>query len=177
MKYMIFICFLLLSCSTTKISVKNLRGDFTSEETKLMNSANEVIKNAKYGTLITVDQKGQPRSRIMDALLPDEKFEVWLATNPKSRKVNQILNNPNVTMYYWDESQIAYVSLMGKATIINNNQIKSKKWKPEWTKFYKNKKDDVMLIHFVPEMLEMINVSQGFNGDKNTWSPHQVKLR
>lgn len=174
---MIFICFLLLSCSTTYKSLKNLRSDFTPEEKKIINSAREVIKNAKYGTLITVDKKGQPRSRIMDALFPDDKFEIWLATNPKSRKVNQILNNSNVTMYYWDESHNAYVSLMGKATIINDDEIKSNKWKPEWSKFYKNKNEDVMLIHFIPEILEMINVSQGYDGDKKTWEPHQVRLR
>lgn len=166
-----------MSCTTTQNIRKNLRSDFNSDEIKIMSSANEVIKNARYGTLITVDENGQPRSRIMDALFPDKNFEVWLATNPKSRKVKQILNNPNATMYYWDESHGAYVSLMGKATMVNNNDIKSKKWKPEWTKFYKNKKEDVILIHFVPEILEMINVSQGFNGDKKTWSPHQVKLR
>jgi len=78
-------------------------------------------------------------------------------------------------LHYFDPSQMAYVSLMGKAYIVNDETIKKTKWKKDWENFYKNQTTDYMLIRFVT--LEFIGIVKGFTGDKETWAPHKVILR
>ena len=178
----------LLSCNNSKqakegASVNNeiisekLRNDFTEDEIALIETANEIIESSYYCTLVTIDKEGQPKVRIMEPFKPDDKYEIWLATNPKSRKVQEITNNSKSTVNYFDKTELSYVSLMGNSFIVNNEAIKSQKWKEGWEQHYKNKKEDYLLIRFVPESLELVSYTKGYTGDKITWAPDQVQLR
>jgi general stress protein 26 len=164
------------SCNI-KEKEKSYRQDFTQDEQAIIDTSLKIINDCYYGTLISIDEKGQPRARVMEPFAPESDFTIWLATNPKSRKVNQIKNNPKVSMHYFDKSQMGYVSLMGKATLVNDSEIKSKIWKEGWEKFYKNKEDAYLLICFIPESLEIISFPNAYNGNKDTWQPHRVLLR
>ncbi len=42
---------------------------------------------------------------------------VWLATNPRTRKVAEIRRNPRVTLYYFDREAQAYVTIFGHRSI------------------------------------------------------------
>jgi general stress protein 26 len=64
--------------------------------------------------LITVDAAGRAQARTMDAAPPNDEMVVWLATNPRSRKVDEIRRNPSVTLYYFDPKAPGYVSLLGR---------------------------------------------------------------
>lgn len=166
----------IFSCSGIEID-KVFRNDFSNEEQKIISQSKEIIKNTYFGTFITIDKNGQPRARVMEPFAPDENFIIWLATNPKSRKVSQIKNNPKTTLHYFDKSNLGYVSLMGKATLVNDEATKATKFKDGWDKFYPNQKEDYLLIKFVPEMLELISIPNGFTGDSLDWKPHRVELR
>ena len=179
MKEILFIISIFFfSCQSNQTrTISEIRNDFTKEEKELINVSREMIKNCYYGTFITIDENGQPRARIMEPFFPDENFEIWMATNPKSRKVQQIRQNPKTTMHYYDKNNMAYVSFMGNAYIVNDEQTKAQKWKKGWEQHYDNQKEAYMLIRFVPNVLELINFSKGYNGDKDNWAPHKVKLR
>jgi len=180
--------FLLLSCNNSKqanevalgnneVVSEKLRIDFTEEEIALIEAANEIIESSYYCTLVTIDKEGEPKVRVMEPFKPDDNYEIWLATNPKSRKVQQIKNNSKSTINYFDKTELSYVSLMGNAFIVNDEAIKSQKWKEGWEQHYKNKKEDYLLIRFVPESLELVSYTKGYTGDKITWAPDQVLLR
>ena len=156
---------------------KKLRSNFTTEEVAIIETSNEIIDSAYYCTLISIDKNGQPRARIMEPFRPDDNYEIWLATNPKSRKVQQIKNNSKSTVNYFNKAELSYVSLMGNAFIVNDEDIKSQKWKEGWEQHYKNKKEAYILIRFVPESLELVSYKKGYTGDKITWAPDLVKLR
>ena len=172
----IFLISLTISCNT-KIEHKSFRKEFNLEETKTLKIADSIIKSAYYTTLITLGTNNQPRARIVEPFLPEKDYTIWMATNPKSRKVNQLKNNSKTTLHYFDKNKLAYVSLMGNAYLINNDSIKNEKWKDGWEKFYPNKNKDLLLIKFVPNTLALISISDGFFGDKITWKPHWVQLR
>jgi len=178
----------LLSCNNSKqaneidlvnneIVSEKLRSDFTVDEIALIETANEIIESAYYCTLVTIDKEGQPKVRVMEPFKPDDNYEIWLATNPKSRKVQQIKNNSKSTVNYFNKTELSYVSLMGNAFIVNDEAIKSQKWKEGWEQHYKNRKEDYLLIRFVPESLELVSYTKGYTGDKITWAPDQVQLR
>ncbi|GEM_PF-433984 len=174
--FYLLLLFGLFSCNPKQEKQQTIRTDFTKKEQDILSAARRIIDSAYYGTLITLDQDNQPKARVMEPFRPNKDFTIWLATTPRSRKVQEIRNNPIATMHYFDKNRIGYVSLMGKAFIIDDDKIKSQKWKAGWDRFYKNQKDDYLLIKFIPKTLELISIPEGFVGDKKTWMPHQVKF-
>lgn len=162
-----------LACKETPVGENEDIQEKTSinSDTDVQNAALEIIANAYYCSLITVDEHGVARSRIMEPFPPEENWEVWMATNPKSRKVEQIETNNQVTLHYFDKNNLGYVSLMGKAYLVHDNSKKEKYWKDEWKAFYANRTDAYLLIKFVPEWMEVISVKHGLNGDVVTWEP------
>ena len=90
---------------------------------KLMNAAREIMASAGTCALITLDQQGRSRVRVMDPFLPESDFTVWFGTNPKSRKVDQIKKDPRVTLYYFDKNASGYVMIHGIAQIVNEPML------------------------------------------------------
>jgi general stress protein 26 len=117
--------------------------------------ARQIIDSAGCRTLITVDENSKPQARTMSTFTPDENFVIWLGTNPRSRKIQQIRNNPNVMVFYYDTKSWSYVSIAGQASIVNEPEKKSKYWKESWTQFYPDPEEDYTLIQVTPERLEI----------------------
>lgn len=144
---------------------------------ELIAAAREIITAARYCALITLDASGRPQARTLDPFPPDENLVVWLGTNPRTRKVAAIRRNPRVTLYYFDREAQAYVTIYGKARLVNDPKAKQKWWKEEWKSFYLNPASDYLLIMVVPERLEVVSVKQGIVGDSITWKPPAVTFR
>ncbi len=145
-----------------------------SFDNKLIGVAREIMASVRTCALITLDQTGRPRVRTMDPFPPDNNLVVWLGTNTKSRKVDQIKNDPRVTLYYLDNDNSGYVIIYGIAELVNPQDEKEERWKDEWAAFYPNKADDYLLIKVSPEWLEVISESRGIIGDSVTWKPPMV---
>jgi general stress protein 26 len=141
---------------------------------ELISAAREVMNTARYCALITTDGKGSVQARTMDAFAPDENMIVWLATNPRSRKVGEIRRNPRVTLYYFDRENQAYVTIHGTARLVNNTDEKSRHWKEQWSAFYPNRNKDYLLIKVVPTRLEIVDTKKGMVGDAKNWRPPTV---
>ena len=106
-----------------------------SAKSKLLLAAREIIGTTTTCALITLDEKGMPRVRSMDPFAPETDFTIWLATNPKSRKVAEIKKNPMVTLFYQDKSDQGYVSIRATAQLVNDQREKDKRWKEAWKDF------------------------------------------
>lgn len=141
---------------------------------KLKNGARELIHSAGICTLITLDENGEARARAMDPFLPEDDFTIWFGTNANSRKVEQIKNDPRVTLYYLDSDGSGYVTIQGIAELISDSQAKEKWWKEEWEAFYPNKEKDYLLIKVTPKSMEVLSPPRGINNDPVTWTPPTV---
>jgi len=139
----------------------------------LMMAAKEIMTTAKTCALITIDKEGRPRVRVMDPFLPEEDFTVWFGTNKKTRKTEQIKNNPKVTLYYLEPNNAGYVMITGVAELIDDSVEKEKRWKDTWRAFYPNM-DDYLLIKVSPKWMEVISYSHNIIGDELTWEPPKV---
>ena len=53
-------------------------------------AAREVMSKARYCALVTLGPDGQPQARLVDPLAPEADLSVWIATNPRTRKVDEI---------------------------------------------------------------------------------------
>jgi len=139
-----------------------------------LRAAREIMVYSPTCALVTQDESGTARVRTMDPFQPDEDFTIWLATNPRSRKVNEIKKNERVSLYYTGADNTGYVTVYGIAYIVNDQTEKDKRWKNEWSAFYSNRSDEYVLIKVIPVKLEVINYRHGINGDAVTWQPATV---
>ena len=121
----------------------------------LLTIARTIIDSARCRTFITVDENGKPQARTMSTFPPEEDMVIWLGTNPRSRKIKQIKNNPNVMVYYYDTKGLSYVSVAGQARIVDDPEKKIHYWKKSWTRYYPDPKKDYVLIEVTPERLEI----------------------
>lgn len=144
--------------------------------TKKINIAKEIMGSAGNCALITLDSEGRPRVRTMDPFSPEEDLTVWFGTNPRSRKVNQIKNDPRVTLYYFDQANFGYVMLQGTAELIDDKELKKKYWKEQWTAFYPDNDENYLLIKVSPNRFELVSYKHGIEGDPINWTPPVIDL-
>jgi general stress protein 26 len=142
-------------------------------------AARTIIDTARYATLITLDGSGHPQARVVDPLAPDADLTIWIGTNPQSRKVGQIARDRRVTLLYFDRAGESYVTVIGSATAVGDPREKARRWKDEWTGFYKdgNRGDDFLLIRVEPSRLEVSSAALGMANDPTTWRPVILDLR
>jgi general stress protein 26 len=142
----------------------------------LISAARQIMESAHFCALITLDKSGHPRARAMDPFSPEEDMTVWLGTNRKTRKVQEIKNDSRVTLFYLDPNAKGYVSLYGTARLVDDPQETARRWKPEWSRFYPDREKSYVLIQVTPSRLEVVNYERGVTGDPNTWKPPSVEF-
>ncbi|HXD33518.1 MAG TPA: pyridoxamine 5'-phosphate oxidase family protein [Pyrinomonadaceae bacterium] len=140
-------------------------------------AARELMTTTRYCALITVDGKSQAHARTMDPFPPDENLVVWLATNPRSRKVAEIRRNPRVTLYYFDAASQGYVSIYGRARVVDDPKEKARHWKNEWKDFYPDRVKSYLLIAVTPEKMEIVIVKKDIVGNSTRWTPPSVTFK
>lgn len=149
----------------------------TPERDTLIAVAREMMGSVRYCALITVDHKGHPQARAMDPFPPEEGMVIWLATNPKSRKVREIRNDPRVCLYYSDPGGAGYVTIAGIARLVDDPDEKARRWKEEWQEFYQDREKSYLLIEVTPEKLEIVNYKHDIIGDPDTWRVPSVEFK
>ena len=175
MKYLsklTFIVFSIILLYPLKDFSQNTDHKIISKDT-LIEAAKDIIASAKTCALITMNDS-VPMVRVMDPFPPENDFTVWFGTNPKSRKVNQIKKNPNVTLYYLEKDASGYVVIHGIAELVNDQEEKEKHWKEEWKAFYPDKNESYLLIKVTPKSMEVISYKHAILGDTSTWTPPSV---
>lgn len=145
----------------------------------ILPAAREVIAAARYATLVTIGDQGHPEARIMDPFPPEEDFTIWLATNSRSRKVEQLRRDSRVTLLYFDTADPGYVTVLGHAELVADPAEKAARWKEEWREFYRDRNlgADYLLIRVRPIRLELVSTRHGFTGDPETWRAAVVEFR
>ena len=159
---------LALGCQTSYSQNNN------KKDTELLKAAREIIADAGTCALVTLDEHGSPRVRAMDPFPPEEDFTIWFGTNKNSRKVKQIKRDPRVNLYYMENDNSSYVTISGKAELIDDPEMKQKYWKDQWNAFYDENKENYLLIKVTPEWLEVSSAKRGLNGESKSWAPPKI---
>jgi general stress protein 26 len=144
---------------------------------KAIAAARELIGTLKYCALITVDANGQPQVRTMNPFPPEDDMSVWMATTTKGRKYAEIQKNPRVTLYYANHADATgYVSLSGKAVLVADMQEVLKRKRAYWDQAFPGLKD-IVLIHVIPDRLEVVYYKAGLGGAPTTFAPTAIDLK
>lgn len=141
------------------ILLLSLAAVLLGQQQQALEAARGAMQAAKFCFLISVDPSGQPQSRLMEPLDADEDMKVWFGTNPKTRKVEQIRKNARTTLSYYDASGPNFVTLVGRARIVDNLEERKKRWRNEFEKFYPGGPTgaNFTLIEFTPARIELIS--------------------
>ena len=154
---------------------------FSQEQTTLSRdsvimAAREIISSVKYCALITIDSAGCADVRTMNPFPPEDDMTVWMATNTRSRKYNQINKNHNVTLYYANHSKAdGYVAIKGKAVLIKDSAEITKRKRDYWDQSFPDWKY-LVLIKVIPERLEVINYRRRMYNAEITWKVPSVEF-
>ncbi len=150
----------------------------SSSPAQIKAAAFDVMKAARYCTLITNGGDGQPQARVVDPLIAEQEAAIFIATNPLTRKVNEITRDSRVTLMFFNAPANEYVTVQGRATIVADAARRDAHWKPEWSAFYKEKTKgaDFMLFEVTPFRFEISSSRLGMNNDPKTWRPVILEL-
>ena len=160
--------FLLLFFSV--IFSQNISDDY------LESIAFDIIKESKNCVLVTLNSENKPTTRVMEHNLYNKKFDIYLVTNPFSRKVSHLKSNPIISLNFQSNDRLSYVSVNGETQLIDDIKLKNKYWKDEWTPHYKNIETDCVLIKIIPESLEIVSLTNEVFGDSKTWKPKTISI-
>jgi len=145
---------------------------------KILASAREVMSQARYCALISVDSAGQPQARTVDPLPGDGSLDVWVLTNRSSRKIEQLRHNPRAALYYFYLTKPGYVTLLGEAELIETAAAKALSWRPAWGESLREQiaREEFVLIHIRPRHLEIVSYAHGLPNDPKTMLPVMLDL-
>ena len=152
--------------------------DAAPSRAQIIDAATDIIRLARYGTLVTMGEDGRPQARIVDPFAPEADLTIWIATNPLTRKVQDIRRDPRVTLLYFNQARAEYVTVIGTARLETDPRQRAARWKAEWAGLYKddNRGDDYVLLRVRPSRLEVSSVERGLRNDPTTWRPLIVDL-
>lgn len=144
---------------------------------KVVAAARELMVAQQYCALITLDSTGLPQIRTMNPFPPDDAMIVYMATNTRSRKVEEIKKDPRVTLYYADHAKATgYVALSGKAVLVDDMQEILKRKRAYWDTAFPGLKN-IVLIKVIPERVDVVNYKAGLAGDPVTWRTTSIPVK
>ncbi len=98
------------------------------------------IDRQNVSFICSVDENNYPNMKAM--LKPRKRVglkKFYFSTNTSSMRVNQFLNNPNASIYFYHKGLIKYtgVMLVGKMEVLTDQETKNMIWRKGDTIFYK----------------------------------------
>jgi general stress protein 26 len=167
--------------TTAPPSVPRAELSLARDSAVVLDSADALIARDSSVGLVTVDASNRPRIRSVRAFrlkqpaTARDRFTIFVLTRQSTRKIDQIAENPLVTLYFNEDQRATYTTIMGRATVHrdpNNPRLESF-LDPVTVKFFWPAfPSDFVMIEVVPDWLEFIG--PGLWNDPDTWRPQAV---
>lgn len=102
---------------------------FTTNEDNIQ-KINALIKGINIAMLTTLDPDGQLHSRPMGTQQTEFDGSLWFFTSKTSGKVHAIETDAHVNVAYANPTDQSYISLAGKATLVEDRAKMEELWSP-----------------------------------------------
>lgn len=99
----------------------------------------EFINRQKVAFVASVDEDGFPNMKAMNAPRKIEDNSFYFSTNTSSMRVQQFLNNPKASIYFYNKGRFKYegVMLVGTMEVLQDEEIRQEIWQIGDTMYYK----------------------------------------
>ena len=111
----------------------------TTDVERLLAAARETMAKVQDCWLATPSQDGGISARVVVPIPPvpgEEDWTIWFATHGSSRKAAEIRRAGRLTIGYQHHPDRAYVSLQGRAALIEDRSTVRKHWNEERFRLY-----------------------------------------
>ena len=102
----------------------------------------ELIADFKVAMLTTVAEDGSLHSRPMIARPQSSDGELWFFTHAHTHKAEDIERQPRVNVSYADPTTEHYVSISGRALLLQDRQKMTELWDPGYAAWFSQGLDD-----------------------------------
>jgi len=152
-----------------------------SDTALLLDSADALLARHPSAGLVTVDASGRPRIRSVGAFrlarpaTPRDRFTVFVLTRRSTRKLEQLAQNPAVTLYFDEDDRTSYASIMGRATIHRDPihpRLQEFLDSATIRFFWPDYPRDFVMLEITPDWIEFMG--PGLWNDPDNWRPHAV---
>jgi general stress protein 26 len=138
-------------------NVKNL---YNEDAVKKIKDFVDDIKFCMFCTSVT----DMPfRTRPMSTLEVDEEGNLWFFSAKSSDKNDEIKDNDTVQLIYSKNSDVHFLTITGKATIVQDQAKKDELWNPIVKAYFPQGKDDpnLSLVKIKPEAAHYLDTING----------------
>lgn len=124
---------------------------------QLLRIARGIIAQVTWCFVITAGENGEVNARIIQIGVLQEDWTVRFMTDRRCRKVAEMERTGRLTLAYQHDPDRAYVTLIGRPTVIHDVEAKRAVWKPETYRFHPGGPEDPnnVLIRFATDRIEM----------------------
>jgi len=119
----------------------------------------EFFATYQYSNLITINEDGIPKGRMMENLPLKEDLVFYFATGAQSNKLKEIRKNPSASVFLYRPADHSSISALGKAEIVTDEATRKQYWKDKWTAYWKTGPTDpaYVLIRIVPKKVVLLD--------------------
>ena len=140
----------------------------------VLDVAHQIMTAAECASLITIDESGLPSSRPVRTFPSDDEFtKITIPSDQNSRKTHHVRGNSNVVLSYVDTPTRGYVTVIGKAVLIDSLEDKRSAWMEPFAAFWPDgpESEDYLLIVVTPIRIEARSYTQGVAEVPTQWTP------
>jgi class 3 adenylate cyclase/general stress protein 26 len=125
----------------------------------LLRLARETVNAVTTCLAITIDGNGDANARAINTSKLTDELTVRFMTDRRTRKCGEIARTGRMTLVYFHEAGGAYVTLIGRAKIIDDVTVKQAIWQPDSFQWHPGGPNDpnVVLVEFAAERIETWN--------------------
>jgi general stress protein 26 len=125
--------------------------------------AKETTAKVPYCWVVTADQLGGASARVVQPFFSQLDRGGWVVrflTSRSSRKAGEIVSSGRISLGYQYDPELACVTLVGAARLIDDRDFVQDQWRPEWNTFFpKGPSDpDAVIVEVTVERIEMWNL-------------------
>jgi general stress protein 26 len=115
-----------------------------SQRTQCIEKLGALIADVEIAMLTTVGKGGRLVSRPLRTVRTGRPFlgELWFFVRASSHKADEIAGDPHVNLAYAAPDRNTYVSVTGRARLVDNRAKVDELWSPEMELFFAGGRDD-----------------------------------
>ncbi|MBV8190486.1 MAG: pyridoxamine 5'-phosphate oxidase family protein [Alphaproteobacteria bacterium] len=144
------------------------------EADALLRIARGIVDKVPMPLSITVGTEGEANARVVQTSKLSDDWTVRFMTDRRSRKAQEVGRTGRMTLAYQCDADNTYVTLVGRAKVIDDVQVKKAIWSPASFKWHPGGPTDpnVVLIDFIADRIELWSSANGIMPDptKGLWA-------